>query len=281
MKLKIHFTCEYRYADEVSFSPHVLRLFPRQDTHVDVEDFQLRMEPKCDPQYRRDLYDNPVASCFFPDTSTRLGIDLELTVRVRAKNPFHFLLESHALEIPFPYRPEEAAALAPFLGPIPVSSLPSPLAPRDARPSVEVLAEMNRWLFENIRYERREQGPARPPEETLAIGHGACRDTAWLLTAALRQAGLAARMASGFLYEPSLPSMERRAESALHAWTEVYLPGAGWIGMDPTNGVFCDHHFLTAAVGRTPADVMPIHGSYYAPGTVESHMTSQLEIREI
>ena len=136
--------------------------------------------------------------------------------------------------------------------------------------------ELNERLHECVGYERREEGPARPPAETLRIGRGACRDVALLLAAILRQCGLAARLTSGYLREAD--SESRRAEGSLHAWTEVYLPGAGWVGMDGTNGVFSNHNSIAAAVGIEPGDVTPIHGSFYPRQATAAQMTSRLEL---
>ena len=144
------------------------------------------------------------------------------------------------------------------------------------RPTVATLVELNERLHECVGYERREEGPARSPNETLRHGKGACRDVAVVLAAVLRQLGLAARLTSGFLREADAET--KRAEGSLHAWTEVYLPGAGWIGMDPTNGIFCNHNFITAAVGIEPADVTPIDGAFYQRGPTAARMTSRLEL---
>ena len=139
-----------------------------------------------------------------------------------------------------------------------------------------VLVELNKWLHECVGYERRDEGPALPPAETLRLGRGACRDVALLLAAVLRQHGLAARLTSGYLREAETES--RRAEGSLHAWTEVYLPGAGWVGMDATNGIFSNHNFIAAAVGINPADVTPIDGCFYPRQTSAPQMTSRLEL---
>ena len=109
--------------------------------------------------------------------------------------------------------------------------------------------------MDHLAYERREEGVAREPAETIALGRGACRDFAVLLAVLLRQMGVAARLASGYMVETG--ERERRAEGALHAWTEAYLPGAGWIGLDPTNGILCDHHHILAAVGLEPGRRLP------------------------
>src|SRR5690606_33124235 len=107
-----------------------------------------------------------------------------------------------------------------------------------------------------------------------------CRDFAVLFAEVLRRNGVAARLASGFLWEDKDPGSPRRAENALHAWVEAYLPGAGWLGFDPTNGVLCDHHFLVTAVGLLPADVSPISGHYYGNQTIASRLETSLTITE-
>jgi transglutaminase-like putative cysteine protease len=120
-----------------------------------------------------------------------------------------------------------------------------------------------------------------PPAETLRRGRGACRDSALLAAAILRHRGIATRLVSGYLSELHLPPEDRRAEAALHAWVEAYVPGAGWIGLDPTHGVLCDHCFLPAAVGISPADVAPISGNYFSPHPVPSRMFSSVTVEEI
>ena len=151
--------------------------------------------------------------------------------------------------------------------------MPSKKAPRS---TVSSLVELNQVMHECIGYERREEGVARDPRETLRIGRGACRDVAVLLAEMLRDMGLAARLASGYLRESE--SKKKRAEGSLHAWTEVFLPGAGWVGLDATNGIFCNHNFITAAVGLTPADITPISGAYFHKMEIPAEMTSRLEL---
>ncbi len=133
-------------------------------------------------------------------------------------------------------------------------------------------------MHSNIRYERREEGAARTPAETLAEGAGACRDIALLLAETLRGLGVAARFASGYLCE--FGQEKRTAEGALHAWTEAYLPGAGWVGFDPTNGTLCTESHITAAVGLEPRDVSPIAGTYYSDVPIASEMTASLEMEK-
>jgi transglutaminase-like putative cysteine protease len=141
-----------------------------------------------------------------------------------------------------------------------------------------LLVDLNQTIHREIAYERREEGEARPSHETLALRRGACRDFAVLLVGELRALGIASRLASGFLCE--FDAEEKRAEGALHAWTEAYLPGAGWIGLDPTNGVFCAEHHILTAVGLTPQDIAPIAGNYFHAESLPSQMQASLSIHE-
>ncbi len=279
MILAIRYSATYSYAERASFSPHVVRLFPRQDLNLRVDQMTFSAGANSDIQYRHDLFGNLVAVCFFPDPMDCLDFQLSLTVRLEPKNPFHFLVDRHALNIPFTYKEEEVGVLSPYT----IASgceLPEALRkPPTPKPAVEALIDLNTWIFKNIAYERREEGDAHPPEFILRERRGACRDSAALLVEVLRQQGLAARLVSGFLWEGHTAEGDRRAENALHAWVETYLPGAGWIGMDPTNGILCDHHFLAAAAGRNPAQIAPVEGHYFGKKTIESSLATALTIQ--
>jgi transglutaminase-like putative cysteine protease len=277
MKLTVSYRAEYAYERAVSLSPHLVRLFPRDALHARVEDFTFTTNASADISWRRDLFDNVVASCFYPRDESLLVFTLEARIAAAERNPFGFLLEERALRWPAGYNAREAALLgAYFAGP--GSELPEALRATAGADTLETLIAMNQWIHTNIAYERREEGEAFAPDETLRRGRGACRDTAVLLAAALRAGGLAARLASGYLWESASDPAERKAESALHAWTEVYLPGAGWLALDPSNGVLTDHHYLTAAVGLEPDDIAPVAGRYFGDQTIASQLTTSLKI---
>ena len=281
MKLKITKETLYTYEDLVSLSPHTLRIYPRVDLHFKVDQFHLQSNSDAQIQYRRDLHDNLVAYCFYPNTSNRLGFRTTIELSVKEKNPFQFLLDSHGLKIPCHYKEEELAVLAPYITMAENAKLPSPLAPTVPRPTVETLVNINSWIFENIAYERRESSHRHTAAEILKRASGSCRDFSTLLAETLRQNGLATRLASGFVWEGDKPKEEKKASSSMHAWVETYLPGAGWIGMDPTNGVLCDHHFVTTAVGRTESDIAPVNGSYYSNKPVTSSLVTRLFLEKI
>ena len=280
MKLGVRYKTAYRYATPVSFSIHEIRLFPRADVFTRVHRLKFETNAGAKVRFGRDVFDNCVATCSFPGPATELRFQLELDLALEKKNPFDFLLRNEVASMPFSYPADLRRVLAPFrqkeAGP--PLEIPRWEFPRRGalRPTVTVLVELNKRLHECVGYERREEGPALPPAETLRLGRGACRDVALLLAAVLRQHGLAARLTSGYLREAETES--RRAEGSLHAWTEVYLPGAGWVGMDATNGIFANHNFIAAAVGINPADVTPIDGSFYPRQTSAPQMTSRLEL---
>ena len=280
MKLGVRYETAYRYAVPVNFSIHEIRLFPRSDVFTRMYRLKFETNDGAGVRFGRDVFDNCVAACSFAAPATELRFQLELDLELVKKNPFDFLLTNDALTLPFSYPLELHRVLAPFQETdvsrpleIPRWERPHSGAPRS---TVATLVELNERLHECVGYERREEGPARPPEETLRSGRGACRDVALLLAAILRQCGLAARLTSGYLREAESDS--RRAEGSLHAWTEVYLPGAGWVGMDATNGVFANHDFIATAVGITPGDVTPIDGSFFPREASGAQMTSRLEL---
>lgn len=279
MQLGVRYETAYRYREPVQFTKHEIRLFPRGDVFTQVQRMKFVTNAGAHVRFARDVFDNWVAACSFPEPATELRFELELDLTLGKKNPFDFLLQEEALCLPFSYPVKLDRVLAPFRE-IESATLEIPgwEAPqKDARrPTVATLVELNERLHECIGYERREEGPAHPPSETLRRGRGACRDVALLLAAILRQSGLAARLTSGYLREAD--SGARRAEGSLHAWTEVYLPGAGWVGLDATNGIFANHNFIAAAVGITPADVTPIDGSFYPRQDCTPQMTSRLEL---
>lgn len=277
MKLTICYRARYQYAAPAGFSPHIVRLFPRRDRFLSVESVAFRTGDGIDVQYRSDLFDNLTASCFIPGERSVLPFELDLEIAVEEHNPFHFLLAPHALRIPFAYHALEAEFLAPLMAPRhPGCALPLEFRLAAPTPTVEALVHMNSWIHENISYERREEGEAFSPGETLERGSGSCRDMAVLLADALRRHGVAARLVSGFLWEPE--DGEKKAENALHAWVDAYIPGAGWVGLDPTNGVLADHHRIPTAVGLVPAHIAPVEGNYYGDRSIPSQLDVTLSI---
>ena len=280
MKVGIRYETVYRYERAVRFSPHDVRLFPRSDRFVQIARLDFRTKPETKVQFGRDLFDNAVASCFFEKAAERLELHLEIDVEVLKKNPFEFVLARRAVQMPFAYEEDIASIICAYCQRQTGDKIslrdwipPTSGSPRE---TVAILVELTRLLHRTISYQRREEGAAQAPAETLRLGRGACRDTAVLLAEILRDAGLAARVVSGYLREAD--EEIRRAEGSLHAWTEAFLPGAGWVGLDPTNGILCNDNFIAAAVGLRPADITPISGSFYHRDRVPAEMQSRIEL---
>ena len=278
VKIGIRYETIYRYDRAVRFSPHDVRLFPRNDRFVQVSRLDFQTRPETTVRFGRDIFDNVVASCFFDQPSEMLELRLAMDVEATKKNPFDFVLSRRAVQMPFAYEEDIASIICAYCKrqtgePI---SLPGWKAPSQESPreTVATLVELTKTLHQTISYERREEGAAQSPAETLHRQRGACRDTAVLLAEMLRDLGLAARVVSGYL----AGGEDRRAAGSLHAWTEVFLPGAGWVGLDPTNGILCNDNFIAAAVGLRPADITPISGSFYHRDRVPAEMKSRLEL---
>ena len=278
MKIGVRYETIYRYDRAVRFSPHDVRLFPRTDRFVQITRLDFRTQPETTVRFGRDVFDNVVASCFFDQPSEMLELRLAIDVEAAKKIPsilFCPVALSKCLSTTRKISPRSFALIA-NVKPDESISLPgwTPPSQESPRETVATLVELTNALHQTISYERREEGAAQSPAETLRRQRGACRDTAVLLAEMLRDLGLAARVVSGYL----AGGEGSRAEGSLHAWTEVFLPGAGWIGLDPTNGIFCNDNFIPAAVGLRPADITPISGSFYHRDRIPAEMKSRLEL---
>src|SRR3984957_19959798 len=284
MHVKIDNWMRYSYEEPVSFSTHAIRLYPRMDQAITTHQFLTTINLESDIQYRRDLFDNIVANCFLPKPGQILEIRVELEVELWPKNPFHFLLAPRALQLPFEYTVEENRVLAPYriINPDEEADTGEIWRLNGKPNTVDALVELADTLHSEIAYEVRAEGEARLPSRTIELRSGACRDTALLCATILRQIGLAVRVVSGFLFEVHVDIKDRRADSGLHAWIDVFLPGAGWVGIDPTNGTFCDHRFIPTAVGARMTDIAPIQGSYFGEhhGEFDSHLDLSLLVEK-
>lgn len=289
MKIFVDHLTEYQYGAPVRFGEHSLFLRPRESQTIHVESFELTCRPDGKVRWVRDCFNNVVAVVSFgSEESSELAFDCKMAFEVAVENPFDFILESRASQFPFSYDDREKGALAPYLQTEEAErwrifdwvhgALGDPTKPRD---TISLLTDLNQAIQRTIAYERRDEEGTQTANETLERSRGSCRDFAELFVATSRQLGLAARFVSGYLYEE--PNADRSpgfnvAAGSMHAWAEVYLPGAGWRGFDPTNGLVTDHHFLPAAVANRPKWVNPIQGRYFYAGQVESQMRVALRI---
>lgn len=268
MRLRIQHTTEYRYEEKVGFTLQQLYFHPRVSHNIQVEKFDLAVLPICPIRWLRDAYDNSLAIAQIQDESTQLVIHSESIVELKDLNPFDFLLERRAVSWPFQYSPEEKQLLSPFLTPLSdckasTLSFLSEVMPKTPDNTVEYLTTLNSKIHEALQYEWRDEEGTQTSQETLKRRTGTCRDYAVLLCDIARNQGVAARIASGYVYTRDDEDLSgERSDGATHAWVELYLPGAGWKGFDPTNGVLCGDHFIPVALGPTPESVSPVQGSY-------------------
>lgn len=291
MQIYVDHRTEYRYERPVVLGEHSLFLRPRESHSLHVTSFSLETEPACKTRWVRDCFNNVVAvTSFGPSPSSLLAFHCRMRFEVSEDNPFDFILEQRAAEFPFSYDERERSALAPYLqsaaGPVSptVSSWLADLLgdPGQSRETTNLLTALNGAVHGSISYVRRDEEGTRAADETLALRSGSCRDMAELFIEASRALGLAARFVSGYLYEPAQAAgpgpSQNVATGSMHAWAEVYLPGAGWRGFDPTNGILTTHHFVSSAVANRPDWVNPIQGGYLHAGPVASEMSVKLSV---
>src|SRR5262245_10136575 len=268
----LHHKTHARYDRPVTLSPHVVRLRPAPHCRTPVLSYSLTVVPgKHFLNWQQDPHSNYLARTVFPEKTRELLVEVDLVAEMAVYNPFDFFLEPSAEQFPFQYEPWLCRELAPFLergaeG----AALTEFVRTIDRRPrrTVDFLVELNRRLSKEIAYVIRLEPGVQSPDETLQAGRGSCRDTSWLLVQSLRRLGLAARFVSGYLIQlvPDVKSLDGPAGAAadftdLHAWAEVYLPGAGWVGLDPTSGLLAGEGHLPLAATPEPFSAAPISGS--------------------
>jgi transglutaminase-like putative cysteine protease len=266
-RLNISHVTEYQFSAPASLGPHRLLLRPRENHSVRIESSVLEILPAHTLQWRRDPLDNSVAVASFPEPADRLCISSSVVIQHYEDNPFDFLVDDYAVMHPFDYALEEQADLAPFQQAVYPSDRETVRRWVDGlglqRPieTFALLDWLNRAIASRFSYEMREEPGVQSPAQTLARNSGSCRDFAALFIEACRHLGLASRFVSGYLYTWDTDG----GNASTHAWTEVYLPGAGWKGFDPTSGEVTGNRHIATAVARHPEAVPPVAGSYKGP----------------
>eukprot|EP01030_Chromulinospumella_sphaerica_P022692 gene22692-22682_t len=238
----------YSYDRLVNLGPQVIRLRPAPHCRSKIISYSLKVEPSTHfINWQQDPFANYQARLVFPEKTREFKVTVDLVVEMAVYNPFDFFLEPAAENFPFKYDKLLAQELAPYLA-------AEPLTPefkkfldsidRKERRTIDFLVYINQLVHKAVNYTIRMEPGVQAPEETLKLGSGSCRDTGWLLGMILRHLGFAARFVSGYLIQlaPDLkaldgPSGTEHDFTDLHAWAEVYLPGAGWVGLDPTSGL--------------------------------------------
>jgi uncharacterized protein (DUF2126 family)/transglutaminase-like putative cysteine protease len=262
----------YRYDRRVGLSPQVVRLRPAPHCRTPILSYALRIEPGGHfINWQQDPFSNYLARLVFPEPTTEFKVTVDLVAEMAVYNPFDFFLEPSAEQFPFAYEGQLHHDLLPYLA-------KEPLTPRwrdfvasiDRKPlrTIDFLVAINQRLQREIKYLIRMEPGVQTPEQTLVRAAGSCRDTGWLLVQTLRHLGLAARFVSGYLIQltPDVKSLDGPSGTDhdftdLHAWCEVYLPGAGWIGLDPTSGLLAGEGHIPVACTPDPSSAAPVTGA--------------------
>lgn len=267
----IHHLTHYKYDRPVTLGPQVIRLRPAPHSRTRVLSHSLKVSPANHfVNYQQDLYGNWLARYVFPDPVSELKIEVDLTADMTVYNPFDFFVEAQAEEWPFEYPEDIAEDLTIYrncepAGPLLAQFLAT--VPRDPMRTVDFIVMLNAKVANDIGYVIRLEPGVQTPEETLGTALGSCRDSSWLLVNALRHLGFAARFVSGYLIQlkPDLVAVDGPAGAThdftdLHAWCEVYLPGAGWVGLDPTSGLLTGESHIPLSATPHYRNAAPISG---------------------
>ncbi len=272
IRVAIHHAMSYTYDRHVGISPHQIRLKPAPHCRTPIISYGLKVTPGDHfINWQQDPFGNFTARVVFPEPANHLRVEVQVVADMIVINPFDFFVESYAEHFPFTYPEQLRKELAPYFetaetGPLFEHYLAG--IPGDKAPIVNKLVAINQALNEHISYTIRLEPGIQTCEQTLTLRSGSCRDSSWLLVQLLRRLGLAARFVSGYLVQlkPDVASLDGPSGAAedftdLHAWAEVFIPGAGWVGLDPTSGLFAGEGHIPLACTPDPVSAAPITGS--------------------
>jgi len=277
IRVALHHVTHYTYDRPVQLAPHVVRLRPAPHSRTPITAYSLKVTPSEHfLNWQQDPFSNWQARFVFPKLTREFKFEIDLVADLTTINPFDFFLEEDAEHMPFEYSAEVLRELAPYLEIGDTGSKVAQLVGRVrddiARPerrTIDVLVDINQLIQRSLRYDIRMEPGVFSPEETLVRGHGSCRDFAWLMVNVCRSVGFAARFVSGYSIQLVAdqkpvdgPAGVSEDVTDLHAWTEVYLPGAGWIGFDSTSGLMCGEGHIPLACTAEPGSAAPVTGAY-------------------
>jgi len=283
-RIRIQHSTTYDYSEPVTLLPHKLMLRPRAGHDIHLESSSLLIQPRNTIKWQRDIYGNSVAIATFHEPGDQLAVVSEVVVEHYEAEPLNFLVDEKAVTFPFHFDPSERVDLIPY------QTLCFPgdsEAVRDwlqqfwrAGQLIEtyvLLDRINKHIVQNFAYHMREEPGVQRPAETLRKRAGSCRDFSTLFIEACRYFGLAAQFVSGYLLCPATV----QGHGSTHAWAEVYLPGAGWIGFDNTSGIVVGQDHIAVAVTRHPADAPPISGSWSGNVSQPPRMRVNVDVSEL
>lgn len=267
-RIRIQHLTEYTFSAPVTFNQHRLLIRPREGHDVRIESSKLVISPTYNIKWQRDVFDNSLAVVSFKEPSDKLMIASEVVIQHYDQAPFDFMLEDYAVNYPFNYADAERTDLLAYQQLVFLndqSAINRWLNQFNylGMNTFSLLMMLNQTISNQFRYQMREEPGVQTPAYTLEHQSGSCRDYATLLIEACRCLGLASRFVSGYLHAPATEA----GHASTHAWVEVYLPGTGWKGFDPTSGEVTSSQHIAVAVARNPEAVPPISGSFIGSGS--------------
>ena len=281
-RVRIVHETTYHYNQPVSFGPHRAMMRPREGHDVHIVRGRVEVEPAPTIRWLRDIYSNSIAVLTFADPSPKLRIMSDLDVELRDDNPIECLIDPGARMYPFQYAPEEQVELIhyrlpsyPYEGPKLQEWLRELYRPGDAIGTFELLEKLNTHIFNSLKYAHRDDHGVQLPCNSLARGSGSCRDFAVLMMEAARYWGFGSRFVTGYI------QMAEGQHGATHAWTEIYIPGAGWRGFDPTNNKLAGNEHISVAVAREQEKATPLAGSWMGPSDAFERMEVSVQVASI
>ena len=283
IRVAIEHRSTYAFDRPVRLAPHTVRLRPAPHCRTPILAYSLRVTPEDRfLSWQQDPSGNHVARLVFPEPARELSVTVDLVADMTVINPFDFFVEESAATWPLRYEPDLERDLAAFLEPEdggPLLDAWVAAVPRRRQGIIDFLVELNRRVLDSVAYSLRMEPGVQPPDETLRRGVGSCRDSAWLLVQVLRRLGVAARFASGYLVQLVPDGQEGTDFTDLHAWTEAYVPGAGWVGLDPTSGLLAGEGHIPLACASRTAGAAPISGTVEAGA--QAHFTYANTVRRL
>lgn len=283
----------YCYERPISLGMQTIRLRPAPHTRSRIQSYSLNITPKEHfVNWQQDPFGNYLAKVVFPDKVTEFAVEVNMVSETRVFNPFDFFLEDSAKHFPFKYEEGLKEELSPYLevkedGPLMEAWIKKNVDIKTKQEMIDFLVDLNHKLHHTLNYTLRMEPGVQGCEETLKLGSGSCRDMSWLLCQILRSLGFATRFASGYLIQLTAdlkaldgPSGTTEDFTDLHAWTEIYLPGAGWVGLDATSGLFTGEGHIPLCCTPNPSSAAPISGSLEACESTLEHEMTITRVRE-
>ena len=282
--IKISHTTVYEYSIPVQLKTHKLYVRPRDGHDIRIQSSLLDIQPATPVKWQRDIYGNSMALIDFSEKTNHLSIRSEVVVEHYETAPLDFLVADKAINFPFQFDPTERIDLIPYQIPI-FPSDTGPLQdwvsqfwkPGEYAETYTLLDRINKKIVSEFRYVMREEPGVQRPAETLRKASGSCRDFSTLFIEACRYLNLPARFVSGYLHCPETV----QGHGSTHAWSEVYLPGAGWKGFDSTSGQVVGADHIATAVSRRPENIPPVSGSFVGPQDVSSRMDVTVDVKRL